>query len=192
MPTTNYIWDEQNYLAEADGSNTIQTVYTNEPQQYGNLISSRISGTTSYHHFDAIGSTRQLTNATGTVTDTVIYDAWGNAVTRTGATGAFRLWIGQVGYAFDPETGLYWVAVRTYEPTGGRWTTVDPIRFSFILAAPNTIPFAYAANAPSQHTDPSGEITITYSGGSVPGIAVDDPPNMNALYHINDLPFNLL
>ena len=71
MPTTtNYIWDENNLLAEADGSNVVQTVYTNEPEQYGNLISSRISGTTSYHHFDALGSTRQLTNAAGTVTDT--------------------------------------------------------------------------------------------------------------------------
>jgi hypothetical protein len=35
MPTTNFIWDEQNYLAETDQNNVIQTVYTNEPQQYG-------------------------------------------------------------------------------------------------------------------------------------------------------------
>jgi len=85
MPTTNYIWDEENLLAETDASNVVQTVYTNEPQQYGNLISSRISGTTSYHHFDAIGSTRQLTNGAGTVTDTMIYDAWG-----TSSTGVAR------------------------------------------------------------------------------------------------------
>ena len=63
--TTKYIWDDQNYLAEADGSDTINVVYTNEPEQYGNLVSTRISGSTSYHHFDAIGSTRQLTNAAG-------------------------------------------------------------------------------------------------------------------------------
>ncbi len=47
MPTTNYIWDEDNLLAETDGNNVVQTVYTNEPQQYGNLVSSRISGMTS-------------------------------------------------------------------------------------------------------------------------------------------------
>src|SRR5260221_13722667 len=98
MPTTNYIWDEQNYLAETDASNVVQTVYTNEPEQYGNLVSSRISGTTSYHHFDVLGSTRQLTNAAGGTTDTVIYDAWGNVVSRTGATATKRQWIGQIAY----------------------------------------------------------------------------------------------
>src|SRR5262249_26008973 len=75
--TTNYIWDEQNYLAEADGTNTINVVYTNEPERYGNLVSTRLpvagTPTTVYHHFDAIGSTRQLTNAAVTVIDTMIY-----------------------------------------------------------------------------------------------------------------------
>src|SRR5258708_21051082 len=104
MPTTNYIGDEDNLLAETDGSNVGQTVYTNEPEQYGNLVSTRLpvagTPTTVYQHFDAIGSTRQLTNAGGTVTDTVIYDAWGNVVTRTGTTAIRALWIGQVGYYF--------------------------------------------------------------------------------------------
>src|SRR5689334_15676171 len=115
MPTTtNYIWDDQNYLAETDENNVVQTVYTNEPEQYGNLISSRISGTTSYHHFDALGSTRQLTNAAGSVTDTVIYDAWGKVANRTGTSGAFLLWLGEPGYYFDPETGLAYVRERCY------------------------------------------------------------------------------
>ena len=110
MPTTTkYIWDDDNYLAEADGSDTINVVYTNEPQQYGNLLSTRISSTTSYHHFDAMGSTRQLTNAAGAVTDTATYEAWGNVVTRTGTTGVKLLWIGQLAYYFDSETRLYWV-----------------------------------------------------------------------------------
>src|SRR5262249_35082536 len=125
MPTTNYIWDEQNYLAEADGSNTIQTVYTNEPQQYGNLISSRISGTTSYHHFDAIGSTRQLTNAAGSVTDNVIYDAWGNVVSRTGTTGIVFLWVALVEYYFDAEIGFVYVRRRIYTPSAARWMALD-------------------------------------------------------------------
>src|SRR6266436_65734 len=116
MPTTNYIWDEDNYLAETDENNVVQTVYTNEPEQYGNLVSSRISGTTSYHHFDALGSTRQLTNAAGSVTDTVLYDAWGNVVNRTGTTGVKLLWIGEVAYYFDTETGILRVGVRPYGP----------------------------------------------------------------------------
>lgn len=65
MAVTEYIWDEDNLVAETDGTNAVNVVYTNEPQQYGNLISTRIAGTTSYHHFDALGSTRQLTNSAG-------------------------------------------------------------------------------------------------------------------------------
>src|SRR6516165_708520 len=98
MPTTtNYIWDDENLLAEADGTNAIQTVYTNEPQQYGNLISSRLSGST-YHHFDALGATRQLTSSSGAVTDTVIYDASGNVINRAGATPIAFLWVAVLGY----------------------------------------------------------------------------------------------
>src|SRR5260370_18341582 len=121
MPTTTkYIWDDDNYLAEADGNDTINVVYTNEPQQYGNLVSTRISSTTSYPHFDALGSTRQLTNAVAHVTDKVMYDAWGNVVTRTGTTSAMLLWIGQPGYYFDRDTGLYWVRRRPLQPAIAR------------------------------------------------------------------------
>src|ERR1700687_799638 len=127
MTTTNYLWDEQNYLAESDATNTINVVYTNEPQQYGNLVSSRISGTTSYHQLDALGSTRQLTNSGGTTTDTMIYDAWGNTLNRTGTTGTPRLWVGELTYYFDGETNLVWVAVRAYEPAIARWCSMDPL-----------------------------------------------------------------
>lgn len=152
MPTTTkYIWDEDNLLAEADGSDTINAVYMNEPQRYGNLVSTRISNTTSYHHFDALGSTRQLTNAVGHVADSMTYDAWGNVVTRTGTTPAFHLWIGEAGYYYDVETGLFSVRERPYEPDNGRWTTVDPLEFVETLNR-----YLYAQNAPLAHIDPSG------------------------------------
>src|SRR5258708_14812280 len=133
MTTTKYIWDEQNYLAEADANDTINVVYTNEPQQYGNLISSRISGTTSYHHFDALGSTRQLTNAAGSPTDTWIYDAWGNILSRSGATATALLWIGALGYYVDAETALIYVRMRAYLPAVARWPSVDPLLLSDLL-----------------------------------------------------------
>ncbi len=151
MVTTNYIWDDDNLLAEADQADTINAVYTNEPQQYGNLVSSRISGGTSYHHFDALGSTRQLTNAAGSVTDRMTYDAWGNVVNRTGAALVFLLWIGELGYHFDLETGLFSVRERPYEPENGRWTTVDPL-WPFL----DVDQFLYANNGPITNFDPSG------------------------------------
>jgi RHS repeat-associated protein len=151
MPTTNYIWDEQNYLAETDENNVVQTVYTNEPQQYGNLVSSRISGTTTYHHFDAIGSTRQLTNTAATVTDGLLYDACGNVVNRMGSTTALLLWVGQLHYYCDVELNTFAVRRRPYSPATARWTTVDALEF-----LDGTTLYIYAINSPILHTDPSG------------------------------------
>src|SRR5262245_26822456 len=178
MPTTtNYIWDEDNLLAEADGTNTIQTVYTNEPEQYGNLISSRISGTTSYHHFDEIGSTRQLSNAAGTVTDTMIYDAWGNVVSRTGTTGALHLWIGEIGYYFDPETGMVYIRERPYGRATGRWTAPDPAAFQGILRLAFAI-FAYCCNNPTNLVDPSGRISVSAVKEHLGAMTCDDEPSI--------------
>ena len=151
VTTTKYIWDEDNIIAEADETDTIHTVYTHEPQPHGNLISTEISGTKSYHHYDALGSTRQLTNAAGSVTDRLVYDAWGNVVSRTGTTAIPMLWIGEVGYYYDVETGLFSVRERPYEPENGRWTTVDPLEFVETLNR-----YLYAQNAPLTHIDPSG------------------------------------
>ena len=67
--TTKHLWDGQNILLETDGSNIIQVVYTLQPMLYGNLISQRRSGTTSFYLFDGLGSTTQLANSTGSVTD---------------------------------------------------------------------------------------------------------------------------
>jgi len=159
MPTTTkYIWDEDNLLAEADGSDTIHTVYTNEPQQYGNLISSRISGTTSCHHFDALGSTRQLTNAVGGTTDTMIYDAWGNVVSRTGTTGANHLWVGERGYYLDVELSSFHVGQRTYTSSYARWMSPDPLP----MRAPSEL-YGYCRNRPIAFIDPSGLIEIDTS-----------------------------
>ena len=151
MSTTNFIWDEQNYLAETDANNVVQAVYTNEPELFGNLVSTRISGTPSYHHFDAIGSTRQLTNVAGNTTDTVVYDVWGNVISQIGSSKPSFLWVGELGYYFDFESLTFNVRLRIYKPTLGRWASKDPIWPGEELNL-----YAYARNTPACATDASG------------------------------------
>ena len=163
MPTTTkFIWDDDNLLAEADATDTINVVYTNEPQQYGNLISSRISGATSYHHFDGLGSTRQLTNAGATVTDVIVYEVWGAAVARRGETLAFQLWVGEIGYYYDTETGVWSIRERPYDSRAGRWSTVDVLLFSELQNR-----YTYGRNGPSTQVDPSGMVCCSVSDFNV-------------------------
>ena len=84
--TTKHVWDGQNILLETDASNIIQVVYTLQPMLYGNLISQRRSGTTSFYLFDGLGSTTQLANSTGSVTDSYLYDSFGNILLTSGST----------------------------------------------------------------------------------------------------------
>jgi RHS repeat-associated protein len=180
MPTTTkFIWDEQNYLAEADGTDTINVVYTNEPEQYGNLISNRIGDTTSYYHFDVTNSTRQLTDAAATTTDTFLYDAGGTVLTRAGIPSIPFLWQGSLGYYNDRETGSVTVRRRTYVLRLGAWRSRDLVlsRSSLI------VPYVYAANSPVDRTDPSGlQMTGRYKEPT--GLA---PPNLGQIYFIEPL-----
>jgi len=86
MAVTNYIWDElsDSVLMETDGSGATTALYTHEPGPFGGLISERRGNQSRYYHYDGLGSTRQLTDATGQVTDTYLYDAFGSTVQSTG------------------------------------------------------------------------------------------------------------
>jgi RHS repeat-associated protein len=131
MALKRFVWDRTTdaYLMEKDGAGNTTAVYTQQPVPYGRLISQRRGGVTSYHHYDALGSTRALTNAAQTVTDTNLYDAWGVNVASTGSTANPFKWLGAVGYYFDAVLGDYYVRARNYSPRLGRWTSADPLLF---------------------------------------------------------------
>ncbi len=153
MPVTNYVWDElsDNMLMETDELGATKAEYTNEPDEFGGLISQRRGGTTSYYHFDGQGSTRALTDSTETVTDTNIYDAWGVNVSTSGTTENPFRYAGEFGYYFDVELESHSVRRRRYEATIARWASVDPRRF---VDGPNQ--YLYVENHPTNAVDPSG------------------------------------
>jgi YD repeat-containing protein len=55
------VWDRENIVAEADNAGATVAAYTLAPAAYGHLVSQRRSGASSFHHYDALGSTAQLT-----------------------------------------------------------------------------------------------------------------------------------
>jgi RHS repeat-associated protein len=192
MPTTNYIWDPLNdsYLMETDESGATTAVYTQEPSMYGGLISQQRGVDASYYHQDHLGSTRLLSNHTGTVTDSFTYDACGNQITYSGTTVTPFHWIGLSGYYWDIELTTYYIRARSYDPRSGQWRSQDPLavrprnglyRFIFAARPPmhasrthknrfvrqsntsatsSTERYGYSKNNPLVMYDPSGLIAI--------------------------------
>ena len=141
-------------MHETDGTGSALITYTHEPGQYGPLLSENRGGVESYHHYDALGSTTMLTGDSGTVTDTFQYDAWGDAITRTGSIDTPYRWVGRVGYLTTSALSAVYVRNRSYSTTIARWTAVD-IHFIDGLNL-----YVYAASSPSYLTDPSGNLSV--------------------------------
>ena len=100
MTTTHYLWDFENdsYLMEKDEIGTQTAVYSNEPVPYGKLISQHLEVATYFHHFDAQGSTRAVTDENADVVEIATYSAFGETVVKAstitnpfGFRGALRL-----------------------------------------------------------------------------------------------------
>jgi len=138
-------------LQEKDQSGDTQVTYTHEPSTYGPLVSENRGGQKSQYHFDALGSTRALTSASQTVTDTFGYDAWGNEVVRTGVTTTPFRWLGRLGYSWQADVSVYSARIRTFRSEDARWLSGAR---AFAIDSLNG--FIYVLNSPQLFVDPSG------------------------------------
>jgi RHS repeat-associated protein len=163
--TTNHVWDGQNILLETNASNIIQVVYTLEPMLYGNLISQCRSGTGSFYLFDGLGSTTQLANSTGSVTDSYLYDSWGNILLTSGPTTNWFRYVGRAGYQWAPDLVAYLLRARFYAPGTALFLSRDPLALLESRASGAFRSYKYAGNNPVLVIDPSGKQPPPPSGG---------------------------
>ena len=77
---------------------------------------------TNYYHYDGLGSTRALSNNSGVITDTYIYDAFGELLNQTGDTENNYLYTGE---QYDPNLGFYYLRARYMNPGIGRFISMD-------------------------------------------------------------------
>lgn len=107
---------------------------------------------TSYYHFDGQMSTRKLSDAAQTVTDSYTYDAFGIELDRTGATINDYKYTGE---QYDANIGFYYLRARCYCPEMGRFLTMDV--FSESIFEPHTLhKCLYARSNPINYADPTG------------------------------------
>ncbi|MEX0642072.1 MAG: RHS repeat-associated core domain-containing protein, partial [Pirellulales bacterium] len=119
------------------------------------------------HHYDALGSTRQLTDQNGDLTDDYTYDAWGNLVAHTGTSQTAFLWIGEIGYYWNAETKQYTARARIVRSDVARWLSFDPLWFA---ADDRLNPYRYANGSPMTFVDPSGLSGSSDGGGGDPNM----------------------
>ena len=148
-----WLWENQNYLSQTAGG---VLVFTNTPERYGELVSQHDGTDTSWYHFNARGDTRELSDISEVVTDTKLYDAWGNVLNSTGNSEMPFQFVGLLGYFTDRTGDLRYVRERWYLASDSRWMSEDVFRTS--EDGPNL--YTYGRNNPIRRLDPSGRATL--------------------------------
>ncbi len=146
--TSIYAYDGLNLIEETNSSGTVASRYT-QTQNVDEPLAMLRAGTTSYYEEDGLDSVTSLTGSGGALGQTYSFDSFGKQTSSSGSlTNAFRY----TGREFDTETGLYYYRARYSDPSIGRFTSEDLIRFARREA--NFYP--YVDNDPIKFADPLG------------------------------------
>ena len=116
----------KNYVC--DGSSPASAVLKDGSAVYTPGLSERRGSTSKFLHGDALGSTRGITDSSQTVTDSLLYDAFGNVLSRTGTTPTPFGFVGKSQYQSDSDSGLQLLGHRYYDPSIGRFLSNDPAK----------------------------------------------------------------
>lgn len=141
---TKFIYDGQDVLVD-DNSGT-RTKYLNG-QGIDNKLRVQTGSDVNYFLADHLGSTNGLADASGNLTASTNYDAFGNA-TNVNFPTRYQF----TGREHDNFTGLHYYRARWYDANLGRFISEDPIGF----AGGDVNLFAYVQNNSLNFTDPKG------------------------------------
>ena len=105
--------------------------------------------TSSFYHYNHLGTALALTGADEAVSDTYRHDAWGVLLASTGRTVNPHTYVGRERYYRMPNAAMYHLGFRDYAQGVGRFTTVDPARSGWNWQI-------YGGNRPEVTVDPLG------------------------------------
>jgi RHS repeat-associated protein/uncharacterized repeat protein (TIGR01451 family) len=174
--TTRYLVDTNNPTRHAQVVEELRGGAVVRQYTYGHdLISQRqlIGGAwaESFYGYDGHGSVRYLTDASGAVTDTYTYDAFGTLIARTGGTPNDYLYAGE---QFDSGLGIYYLRARYLNPAVGRFLTMDTVEGELDDPLTRHL-YAYVNGDPVNATDPSGHVIYF----SIPSLNISITINVN-------------
>ncbi len=145
---TGYLFDGDHIVAELNGSKSIVSRFVYAGRDVPEYM---VQGTSTFRIIaDQLGSPHMVVNvATGQVAERIDYDEFGNVLSDSNP--GFQPF-GFAGGLYDQDTKLLRFGARDYDPSIGRWTAKDPIRFS----GGDTNLYAYAFSDPVNLVDAQG------------------------------------
>ena len=114
---------------------------------------------------DHLGSTRVVLDADGNVVARFEYGPHGE--TTAAGTAAAEVRYRYTGHPYDQAQGVYETPARGYDPTLGRFLSVDPQRH-------DASPYVYAGNNPINQVDPTGSVPVYFYLYSEYGMMMQD------------------
>jgi RHS repeat-associated protein len=145
--TANYIYDGASAIEEVDGNGNLLAHYA-QGKGIDEPLAQLRSGASGFYEQDGLGSVTSLSNMTGALANTYVYDSFGNL---TVTTEAFSNPFQYTGRDSDPESGFRYYRTRYYDSAIGRFISEDPVAFE---GGPNF--YAYVFNNPVLQGDPYG------------------------------------
>ncbi len=165
VSATGYLTDTQNptgYAQVMEERINAASGITMRTYAYGSDLISRSEipntqiSNTRYYAYDGLGSVRELTNETGTVTDAYDYDAFGILTYRAGTTDNAHLYRGE---RFESDIGQYYLRARFYNQLTGRFWNQDSYEGS--VTDPTSLhKYLYADSDPINNFDLTGNFSL--------------------------------
>ena len=112
---------------------TVQFVYDTQ----GKPFMLRLNGKTDYFYlYNGLGDITGLVDSSNQVVVRYQYNSWGKVTSTQDTSGVSLATLNPFRYrkyVYDPETGLYCLGSRYYDPEVGRFVNADSIKFAAIL-----------------------------------------------------------
>jgi RHS repeat-associated protein len=149
-----------------DTSNAVLARYVygeGADQVWGRMIpSGQPTAGVSWYLTDQLGSVRDIVNGSQVLTNHIDYDPFGSVVkeANSSVSDAYKYAAGRT----DNATGLVKFGARWYNPATGAWIEQDPSGLG-----PDSNPYRYVGNDPTNAIDTSGLIGIFLDGAGQNG-----------------------